>query len=152
MDGEDQETSPSQRDEERVGWAELWRWFAPWLGGALLVVIGLLGLFVASRAETDEAYVGGFVATVIAALVLAWRIRAAFAGESGGALLPPILVEGSDALVVLVAVLVVLGVFGLFLAARGHEPMAIYGGFGLFAGALIMIFWNMKHYFDRMER
>jgi hypothetical protein len=49
-------------------------------------------------------------------------------------------------------VLVVLGLLGLFLAARGEEPMAIYGGYGLFIGALIMIFWNVKHYFDRLER
>jgi hypothetical protein len=64
----------------------------------------------------------------------------------------PVLVEDGDALVVLAALLVVLGLFGLFLAARGEEPMAIYGGYGLFIGALIMVFWNVKHYFDRRER
>jgi hypothetical protein len=151
MHGEDQGASRSQRAEESVGWAELWRWFAPWLGGAALVAIGLLGLFVASRAEDDGTYIGGFAAA-IAALTLVWRVRAAFAGENQGVLLPPVAVEESGALILLVVVLVVLGIFGLFLAARGEEPMAIYGGYGLFAGALIMIFWNMKHYFDRLER
>jgi len=152
MPGDNEGVSRSTGAEEKVDWAELWRWFAPWLGGALLVAIGLLGLFVASRAETDGAYVGGFAAAAVAVLALAWRIRAAFAGENSSALLPPVLVEEVDALVLLVVVLAALGLFGLFLAARGEEPMAIYGGFGLFAGALIMIFWNMKHYFDQLER
>jgi hypothetical protein len=152
MPGENEGASRSQGGSERVDWAELWAWFAPWLGGAGLVAVGLLGLFVASRAETDGAYVGGFAAAGVAALALAWRIRVAFADENHGAPWPPVLVEEGGALVLLVAVLVVLALFGLFLAARGHDPMATYGGYGLFAGALMMIFWNMKHYFDRLER
>jgi hypothetical protein len=151
MDGDEHGAAQAPEAEERVGWGELWRWFAPWLGGAALVALALLGLFVASRAVDEAAYAGGFAAAAIAAVALGWRIRTGFEGRRGGAALP-VLVEDGDALVVLVAVLVVLGLLGLFLAARGEEPMAIYGGYGLFAGALVMIFWNMKHYFDRRER
>ena len=133
-----------------MAWSELWRWFAPWLGGAVLVALALVGLFVASRAADDATYAGGFAAAAIASATLAWLIRAGFEGRRGRA--APMLVEDSDALLVLVAVLVVLGFLGLFLAAHGEEPMAIYGGYGLFAGALVMIFWNIKHYFDRRGR
>ena len=148
MDADDPGAAQAPAAGERVGWGELWRWFAPWLGGAGLVALCLLGLFVASRAADDATYAGGFAAAAIAVVALAWRIRGGFQGRRGGALL----VEDSDALVVLVAVLVVLGLLGLFLAARGEEPMVIYGGYGLFIGALIMISWNVKHYFDRLGR
>jgi hypothetical protein len=151
MDREDEGASPSEH-AQRIGFRELWHWFAPWLGGALLVAVGLLGLFVASRAEDDATYAGGFAAAAVAALTLIWRIRVGFDGDGRGAFLPSLLVDEGNALVLLLAVLVVLGLFGLFLAAQGREPMAIYGGYGLFAGALIMIFWNVKHYFDRLER
>lgn len=151
MDGNDHGAAEAPAAGERVGWGELWRWFAPWLGGAALVALSLLGLFVASRAADDATYAGGFVAAAIAAVTLGWRIRAGFEGERRDAALP-VLVEDGDALIVLAALLVVLGLFGLFLAARGEEPMAIYGGYGLFIGALIMVFWNVKHYFDRLER
>jgi hypothetical protein len=151
MDGDDHGRSRAPESEERVAWGELWRWFAPWLGGAVVVALGFEGLFVASRAADDATYAGGFVAAAIAAVTLAWLVRAGFEGRRSGAVLP-MLVEDGDALLVLVAVLVVLGFCGLFLAARGAEPMAIYGGYGLFAGALVMIFWNIKHYFDRRVR
>lgn len=151
MDGNDHGAAQAPEAEEQVGWGELWRWFAPWLGGAALMALAFLGLFVASRAVDEATYAGGFAAAAIAALTLGWRIHIGFAGPRGGAALP-VLVEDGDALIVLVAVLVVLSFLGLFLAARGEEPMAIYGGYGLFAGALVMIFWNMKHYFDRRQR
>ena len=150
MDGNDHGAGAAPAAEERVGWGELWRWFAPWVGGAALVALSLLGLFVASRAVDDATYAGGFAAAALSAVTLAWRLRGG-GGRQGDAALS-VLVAGGDALVVLVAVLVVLGLLGLLLAARGEEPMAIYGGYGLFVGALIMIFWNVKHYFDRLER
>ncbi|HEV2549208.1 MAG TPA: hypothetical protein VGU20_17840 [Stellaceae bacterium] len=149
MEGNNHGGTRAPAAEARVGWGEIWRWFAPWLGGAALVALGLLGLFVASRAADQATYAGGFAAAAIAAVTLAWRVRSAFEDRQASAAL---LVEDSEALIVLVAVLVVLGLLGLFLAARGAEPMAIYGGYGLFAGALVMIFWNVKHYFDRLER
>ncbi len=151
MDGDDHGRSRAPASEERVAWGELWRWFAPWLGGAVVVALGLVGLFVASRAADDATYAGGFAAAAVAAVTLAWLIRAGFEGRRRSLALP-MLVEDGDALLVLVAALIVLGFFGLFLAARGEEPMAIYGGYGLFAGALVMIFWNIKHYFDRRVR
>ena len=151
MDADDHGAAQAPAADQRVPWGELWRWFAPWLGGAALVALSLLGLFVASRAEDDTTYAGGFAAAVGAAVALGWRIRGGFRGRRGDAALP-VLVDDGEALVVLVAVLVVLGVLGLFLAARGEQPMAIYGGYGLFLAALVMIFWNVKHYFDRLER
>jgi hypothetical protein len=151
MDGDDRGSARAPA-AERVGWGELWRWVAPWLGGALLMLVALLGLFVASRAEDEGTYIGGFAAAVIAVIAFIWRLRAAFAGDSRGALLPPLLVEHGEALAILVAVLVGLGFFGLFLAARGPEPLVTYGGYGLFLGALAIIFWNVKHYFDQLER
>jgi hypothetical protein len=151
MDGDEHGRSRAPASEERVGSRELWRWFAPWLGGAALVALGLLGLFVASRAGDDATYAGGFAAAAIAALTLAWRIRAGFEGRPSIAA-SALLVDEGDALLVLLAVLVVLGLLGLLLAARSEEPMATYGGYGLFAGALVVIFANIKHYFDRQER
>jgi uncharacterized membrane protein len=133
---------------ERVGIGELWRWAAPWLLGALLVAVTLLGLFAASRARTDGDYAVGLLTAGLALLALGWRIKRALDGETRLAPLPVLVDEGA-ALVILVALLTVLAVAGLLLAARSGESMLEAVGYALFGFSLVFIFWNLKHYFDR---
>jgi hypothetical protein len=138
---------PSSRD--RVAFDELWRWVAPWLAGAFLVLAALLGLFTASRAQTDGSYVIGFVTAGLALLMLAWRLKRALDGDRVPA---SVLVDDATALVVVIALLAVLAVGGLLLAARSDEAVPEAVGYALFGFALVFIFANLKHYFDARER
>lgn len=136
---------------DRVAPGELWRWAAPWLLGALLVVVALLGLFTASRAQDEGAYAVGFVTAGLAVLALAWRIRRAFDGAAPRTPLP-VLVDEPVALAIVVVALAVLAVVGLLLAARSNEAVVAAVGYALFGFSLVFLFWNLKHYFDGRER
>lgn len=136
---------------ERVGWDELGRWVAPWLLGALLAAVALLGLFAASRAADDGACAIGLSTAALALLALAWMIRRA--GDGAASLRPlPLLVEDATALVIVVALLALVAVLGLVLAARSGEATLTATGYALFGFGLVFIFWNLKHYFDVRER
>lgn len=46
-----------------------------------------------------------------------------------------------------------MGLIGLFVAARGGDnPVAYYGGLGFFAFAVLVIMWWIKSAFDHAER
>ncbi|MGO8919567.1 MAG: hypothetical protein ACLQJR_27010 [Stellaceae bacterium] len=136
---------------EQVGWRELGRWVAPWIAGAVLVAAALLGLFTASRARDADAYAMGFVTAGLALLALAVQVRHACDGGALRAALP-VVVEDATALIILVALLAALAVFGLLLAARAGEVRLEVTGYALFGFGLVFIFWNLKHYFDARER
>ncbi len=136
---------------ERVGWDELGRWVAPWLLGAALAAVALLGLLAASRARDDGTYALGFVTAGLAVLALAWQVKSACDGAAPRGM-PPLLVEDAATLVVLVAVLAALAVIGLLLAARSREATLEAAGYALFGSGLVFIGWNLKHYFDVQER
>jgi hypothetical protein len=136
---------------ERVGWDELGCWVAPWLLGAALAAVALLGLLAASRARDDGTYALGFVTAGLAVLALAWQVKRACDGAASRGL-PPLLVEDGASLVVLVAVLAALATIGLLLAARAGEAILAAAGYALFGSGLVFIFWNLKHYFDAQER
>lgn len=135
---------------ERVGLGELWRWLAPWLLGALLVLAALLGCFAASRAPDEGGYVMGLVTAGLALLVLAWRVKRAADGAGSLATLP-VLVDEATALVVLVGLLTLLAIAGLLFAAHASDGTVEAMGYALFGFSLFFAFWNLKHYFDRSD-
>jgi hypothetical protein len=112
----------------------------------------LLGLFVASRAQDNVTYGGGLVAAAVALLALFWHVKAGIDGTARDMPSPQVVVDGSAALLVMLALLTILCLLGLFLAAQDQQPMLTYSGYGLFFAALAMIFLNVKHYFDELER
>jgi 4-hydroxybenzoate polyprenyltransferase len=136
---------------ERVGFGELWRWAAPWVLGALLVLAALLGFFAASRAPDNGDYVMGLVTAGLALLVLAWRIKRAADGAASLATLP-VLVDEASALVVLVGLLTALAIAGLLFAAHSGDGTVASMGYALFGFSLLFAFWNLKHYFDGRDR
>jgi hypothetical protein len=141
--------SPEPSSRDRVGFDELWRWLAPWLVGAFLALAALLGLFTASRAQTDGSYAIGFATAGLALLMLAWRLKRALDGDRAPA---SVLVDDATALVVVIALLTALAVGGLLLAARSGEVVPEAVGYALFGFSLVFIFANLKHYFHRRER
>ena len=53
---------------------------------------------------------------------------------------------------ILGGVTAVLGVIGLFVAARAHDEVGYYGGLLFFIFAVGLIFFQIKRGFDRRER
>lgn len=132
---------------QRVALREIWRWIAPWILAAVLIIVFLLGLVGASGAADDGTYWIGLIAAVLALAVLIWLLRAALDGDEW----PSLFVEEPEPLIILIALLTILAVIGSVLAARG-ESVAVSGtGYALGAVSILLIFFNLKHYFDCRE-
>jgi hypothetical protein len=128
----------------------LWPWVVPPLAGAALAASAVFGLITASDAQDGETYATGLALAALALLALGWGWRNYFGGHDSG--LPvPVLVERTDALLVLIAALAALALGGLFLAAYGTGDTPAVG-YGLFGANLAMIFLELRHYFDRRDR
>jgi Kef-type K+ transport system membrane component KefB len=138
-------------EAQRVPLTEVVSWLLPWLIAAILVVVCLGALWCASRASDDLTYSIGLIGALLALVALIWEGLAALSGRIGDLSLQ-VLVDDEVSLVVLMALLVVLALFGLILAARGPSPTASGVGYGLCIFSIVFAFANLKHYFDRLER
>jgi hypothetical protein len=134
--------------EAQEGW--FLDWLIPWAVGAGLVVVLLLGLFTVSNAADGADAAAGWIAAGLALLALALGLKLYW---DGGSTAPwrLVLVEGSDALLVLSALLTALAIGGLQLAARWPDGVVHDAGWALSGFSLALLFWNLKHYFDRRE-
>jgi hypothetical protein len=127
-----------------------WRLVGPWLGYAFLGAAAVLGLFTASGATDGATYDSGLVATAVALILVAWRMKKQLDGRDIGFLLP-VAPADSDTLFVTIALLAVLGVVGGVLAATVGGTL--YGiGLALLIICAAFIFFEIKRYFDRSER
>ncbi len=129
-----------------VGWGTLRQWFAPWIIALVLAVTFVVGLWTASVAVDSGTELIGFAAAAAALLGLVWDVGAALDGRT-----PSILVDTAEALAVLSAILAALAIGGLILAARSDISAARSAGYALFVASIALAFWNVKHYFDRIE-
>ncbi|MDE2166912.1 MAG: hypothetical protein KGJ66_11325 [Alphaproteobacteria bacterium] len=126
---------------------EIGGWIAPWLVGILLASATLFGFLTASSAGEPDTYAAGIVTGFLALVALGWLVKHSLDhGAEGWPL--TVLVDRPESLLLLIAVLTAIGIGGLFLAAdtRG-APEAI--GYALFIVCLLVIAWNLKHYYDR---
>jgi hypothetical protein len=124
---------------------QLWSWSAPWLFGAVLVLVALLGFWTASGADDGGTYLFGFAASGLALVLLLWTLSSGTTPQLRAT-------ADSDTLVIEISVLVVLA-FGGVIGAALTDSVAIAGaGYGLAAASVGLIFWNLKQYFDRSEQ
>lgn len=126
-----------------VAFAQLWRWVAPGIGAVILSVAFVLGLWTASGATNSGTGAIGFGAAALALIAIAWGLKAYFDGSAFS-----LLVETSEALVLLAGLLSALAIAGLALAARSADFAARSAGYALFVASVALVFWNIKHYFD----
>ena len=150
MDDDPSRTAESaRRRTRRMPLREIWQWIAPWLLGVLLGCASLLGFFTASGAPGADTYVIGFTTAGLALLALIWLVKRA-CDRSTPDLPLDILVDRSESLLLLIAVLSAAAVGGLFLAAKARGA-AESAGYALFVVCLIVIGWNLKHYYDQAK-
>lgn len=132
-----------------VALAEVWAMLSPWIGHVLLIAAAIFGLATASGAPDEAAYDVGMVTFLVAAVLIAFRVKRQLDGTAVGLLLP-VAIEREDGLLVTIAALTVLGLVGGILAASVGG--VFYGvGLALFLICAGMIFFEIKHYFDRRD-
>jgi len=132
-----------------VALAEVWAMLSPWIGHVLLIAAAIFGLATASGAPDEAAYDVGMVTFLVAAVLIAFRVKRQLDGAAVGLLLP-VAIEREDGLLVTIAALTVLGLVGGILAASVGG--VFYGvGLALFLICVGMIFFEIKHYFDRRD-
>ena len=138
------EAGPGQDREFWNGARNALRW-------ALLLGFGLLGLGAASSAGDSVDAARDLGVFVVVVLLFFWEVKRYYDGS------PPLglrdlAVEDSLSLAVGVPLFAVLGLAGLLMASGAETVSGYYAGLGLAAGALGMVFLNLKTRFDAAER
>lgn len=111
----------------------------PWVVGGLVGLVGVLALFVAARAHEDFLAYGGVVVFALAVLFLFRLIGRAY--EQPGQRSPLVPVPQRQATRLwLGGLMAVLGLAGLFIAARAHEGPGYYLGLLLAGVAWLYVF------------
>jgi hypothetical protein len=128
-----------------VSVGQLWRWLAPGFVAIALALAFLIGLWGASRAIGPGSAAIGFGAAGLALVAFGWELKA----YCDGTLKLSILVDTSEALLLLVGILTLLGLAGLVVAGLSADPTVEVAGFTLFLIDAALIFLNVKHYFDK---
>jgi hypothetical protein len=127
-----------------------WSWLGFWVQFLLLGLCVVIGAFAASGAAEPGDYAAGVV-LILAALALAFlRLKARFDGA------PPgwrsfVLVGNMASLVVAIAVFVVVGLAGLFVASGWPFGSLHIAGVALFAVSGVIVFLDLKQVFDRID-
>jgi hypothetical protein len=151
VENDEMRTRIADVEAQRIPVSEVWRWFAPWVVAAILVVVCLGALWCASSASDDLTYTIGLIGALLALIAVIWEAVAALSGQLGDLSLQ-MLVDDDLSLVVLMVLLGILALGGLILAARGPSPTTSGVGYGLCIFSVVFAFANLKHYFDRLER
>ena len=138
------EAGPGQDREFWNGARNAVRW-------ALLLGFGLLGLGAASSAGDSVDAARDLGVFVVVVLLFFWEIKRHFDGAPALGF-SDLAVEDPLSLAVGVPLFTVLGVAGLFMASAAETVSGYYAGLGLAAGALGMVFLNLKTRFDAVER
>jgi len=128
-----------------------WSWLSFWVQMLVLGVLAILGAFAASGAERPGDYACGMV-LIFAAIVLAFlRLKQRLdVGASGWS--DFLLVDNMWNLALVIPLFTVIGLAGLFIAHAWDNGAMHKAGIALFVVSGAIIFLDMKHVFDRMQR
>jgi hypothetical protein len=127
-----------------------WPWLGFWVQLLVLALCVVLGAFAASDARAPGDY-GAGVVLILSALALAfWRLKRHLDGAATG-WRNFLLVGNMTSLIVAIAIFVVVGLSGLFVASSWPTGSLHIAGFALFAVSGLIVFLDLKHVFDNIE-
>ncbi|HMD63739.1 MAG TPA: hypothetical protein VKF83_07185 [Stellaceae bacterium] len=127
-----------------------WSWLGFWLQLLVLGVLAIVGAFAASGADRPGDYACGMVLS-LAALALGFlrlKHRLDGNGSDWGDFL---LVGNMWNLALVIPLFMIIGLAGLFIAHAWENGAMHAAGIALFVVSGAIIFFDMKHVFDRME-
>jgi hypothetical protein len=127
-----------------------WSWFGFWIQLFVLALCVVLGAFAASDAREPGDYAAGIV-LILGALALAfWRLKLGLDGAAPG-WRNFLLVGNMTSLVVAIAIFVIVGLAGLFVASSWPTGSLHIAGLALFLVSGLIVFLDLKHVFDGIE-
>jgi hypothetical protein len=126
-------------------------WIAFWAQLAVLGIFAVLGAFFASADSDPGDYACGLLLSLAAIALALMRVKNRFDGGSAG-WGRFLLVDDMANLVAVIVIFTVLGLAGLFSAARFDRGGLHDGGVALFVASGIAVFLSLKHVFDNLDR
>jgi hypothetical protein len=127
-----------------------WSWLAFWVQFLLLGLCVVIGAFAASRAAEPGDYAAGIVAILGASALAFLRLKDRFDGAPMG-WRKALLVDNMTSLVLAIAVFVIVGLAGLFMASSWRVGSLHNAGVALFAVSGLIVFLDIKQVFDRID-
>ena len=142
----------AQSNREPHGLArEYWAWFGFWAELVVLAALAILGGYAASRGGAPGDYATGLILSVAAIALAFFRLKRRFDGAPTD--WPHfLLVDDMRNLALVIAVFVVLGLAGLFVAAAAKDGSLHVAGVALFTTSGVIVFLSLKNVFDTLDR
>jgi len=128
-----------------------WSWLGLWLQFLVLGVLAVTGAGFASRRDRPGDYATGMLLTVAAVALAFQRLKSHLDGDDAS-WSNFLLVDDMKNLAVAIPLFTILGVAGLFVARARPFGSLHAAGLGLFVASAIIIFLDIKHVFDRLDR
>ena len=130
---------------------EYWAWFGFWAELVVLAALAILGGYAASRGGESGDYATGLILAIAAIALAFFRLKRRFDGAPTD--WPHfLLVDDMRNLALVIAVFVVLGLAGLFVAAASEAGSLHVAGVALFATSAVVVFLSLKNVFDTLDR
>jgi hypothetical protein len=126
-------------------------WITFWVQLVVLGVVAVLGAFFASENSAPGDYAAGLVLGLAAIALGFMRLKSRFDGGSGD-WASFLLVDDMANLLAVIVIFTVLGLAGLFTAARFDHGGLHDGGVALFVASGLAVFLSLKHVFDNLDR
>jgi hypothetical protein len=130
---------------------EYWAWFSFWAELVVLGALAILGGYAASRSGAPDDYPTRLILSLTATGLAFFRLKRRFDGAPTD--WPHfLLVDDMRNLVLVIAVSIVLGLAGLFVAAAANDGSLHVAGVALFVTSGVIVFLSLKNVFDNLDR
>lgn len=128
-----------------------WSWLSFWLQMLVLGILAIIGAFTASGADRPGDYACGMVLSLAAIALAFLRLKDRLDGSNSG-WSDFLLVGNMCNLALVIPLFSLFGLAGLFIAHAWESGLLHAAGIALFVASGAIIFLDMKHVFDRMQR
>jgi len=141
------EPGSTPEDAERA----FWSWLGFWVQFLILGLLAVIGAFVASGNARPGDYECGLLLSLAAITLAFLRLKHQLDGGSPG-WDSFLLVDDMKNLALAIPLFTVIGLVGLFIADAWESGAMHAAGIGLFVVSGAIVFLDIKHVFDRIDR
>ena len=127
-----------------------WSWLGFWVQFLVLAVLAVVGAFFAAADARPGDYQCGLLLSLGAVAMACLRLKQQLDGTAAGwsAFL---LVDDMKNLALAVPLFIIIGLAGLFIAHAWEAGAMHAAGLVLFVASGVIVFFNIKHVYDRMD-
>lgn len=140
----------SSRSRKALDSREYLSWIVFWAQFVVLALLAIIGAFFASQGGDPGDYSTGLWLSLAAIALAFLRLKQYF--DAGRTDWPSFLfVDDMTSLIAAIAVFVIIGLAGLFIAAGSNSDSLHIGGIALFVASGLAVFLSLKRVFDKLE-